>query len=74
MPPNALSQVGAPSGVYLSLGNLEDGRAITGLVALGGGEDRIREAGRLARRYAQLQVVVTGAGSVVTCSGCSVGA
>jgi uncharacterized SAM-binding protein YcdF (DUF218 family) len=42
--------------------NLEDGRAITGVIALGGGEDRIREAGRLARRYPRLQVVVTGAG------------
>src|SRR5262245_5695879 len=42
--------------------NLEDGRAIAGVIALGGGEDRIREAGRLARRYQRLQVVVTGAG------------
>ena len=42
--------------------NLEDGRAITGLIVLGGGEDRIREAGRLAQRYPRLQVVVTGAG------------
>ena len=42
--------------------NLEDGRAITGVVVLGGGEARIREAGRLARLYPRLQVVVTGAG------------
>jgi uncharacterized SAM-binding protein YcdF (DUF218 family) len=42
--------------------NLEDGRAVTGVIALGGGEARIREAGRLARRYPQLQIVVTGAG------------
>jgi uncharacterized SAM-binding protein YcdF (DUF218 family) len=42
--------------------DLEDGRSITGVIALGGGEDRIREAGRLARRYPRLQVVVTGAG------------
>jgi uncharacterized SAM-binding protein YcdF (DUF218 family) len=42
--------------------NLEDGRTITGVIALGGGEDRIREAGRLARRYPRLQVVVTGVG------------
>lgn len=41
--------------------SLEDGRAITGVIALGGGEDRIREAGRLARRYSRLQVVA-GAG------------
>src|SRR5262245_47255579 len=41
---------------------LENGRAITGVIALGGGEDRIREAGRLARHYARLRVVVTGAG------------
>ena len=42
--------------------NLEDGRATAGVIALGGGEDRIREAGRLARRYPRLRVVVTGAG------------
>ena len=42
--------------------NLEDGRPITGVIALGGGEARIREAGRLARRYPKLQIVVTGAG------------
>src|SRR5262249_13318060 len=42
--------------------NLENVRAITGVIALGGGKDRIREAGRLARRYPRLQVVVTGAG------------
>src|SRR5262249_44880433 len=42
--------------------NLEDGRAITGVIALGGDEDRIREAGRLARQYSGLHVVVTGAG------------
>jgi uncharacterized SAM-binding protein YcdF (DUF218 family) len=42
--------------------HLEDGRAITGVIALGGGEDRIREAGRLAHSYPTLQVVVTGAG------------
>jgi hypothetical protein len=30
--------------------------------ALGGGDARIREAGRLARRYPRLQIVVTGAG------------
>jgi uncharacterized SAM-binding protein YcdF (DUF218 family) len=42
--------------------DLEDGRPITGAIALGGGEDRIREAGRLARRHLGLRVVVTGAG------------
>src|SRR5262245_13121351 len=42
--------------------NLEDGRSITGVIALGGDEDRIREAGRLARQYSGLHVVVTGAG------------
>jgi uncharacterized SAM-binding protein YcdF (DUF218 family) len=42
--------------------NLEDGLVITGVIALGGGEDWIREASRLARRYARLQVVVTDGG------------
>src|SRR5262245_19496830 len=42
--------------------NLEDGRAITGVIVLGGHDARIREAGRLARRYPELRIVVTGAG------------
>jgi uncharacterized SAM-binding protein YcdF (DUF218 family) len=42
--------------------NLEDGRAITGVIVLGGHDARIREAGRLARRYPKLRIVVTGAG------------
>jgi uncharacterized SAM-binding protein YcdF (DUF218 family) len=35
---------------------------ITGVIALGGNEARIREAGRLARRYSHLRVLVSGAG------------
>jgi uncharacterized SAM-binding protein YcdF (DUF218 family) len=33
---------------------------LTGIVALGGGEERMREAGRLARLYPHLRVVVSG--------------
>ena len=36
--------------------------SITGIVVLGGGEDRLREAGRLARRYVQAKLHVSGAG------------
>src|SRR5262245_27664931 len=42
--------------------NVEDRQTITGVIALGGGGDRIREAGRLARRFPRSQVLVTGAG------------
>jgi uncharacterized SAM-binding protein YcdF (DUF218 family) len=37
-----------------------DGEGITGIIALGGGVERIREAGRLARRYPHLTVFVSG--------------
>jgi uncharacterized SAM-binding protein YcdF (DUF218 family) len=37
-----------------------DPQAITGVIALGGGVERIREAGRLARRYPHLRVFVSG--------------
>src|SRR5262245_41066598 len=33
---------------------------LTGVVALGGGEDRIREAGRLARQFPHIRVLVSG--------------
>jgi uncharacterized SAM-binding protein YcdF (DUF218 family) len=36
--------------------------AFTGVIALGGGENRIREAGRLARQYPHLKVFISGAG------------
>jgi uncharacterized SAM-binding protein YcdF (DUF218 family) len=39
-----------------------DAAAIAGVIALGGGEARIREAGRLARRHRHLLVLVSGAG------------
>lgn len=42
--------------------DLGDGGDIMGAVVLGGGEERLREAGQLARRYQHLRVVVTGAG------------
>src|SRR5262245_1716014 len=37
-----------------------DAEGITGVIALGGGLERIREAGRLARRYPHLRVFVSG--------------
>lgn len=39
-----------------------DGRDFAGVIALGGSEDRIREAGRLARQFPHLRVVVSGSG------------
>jgi uncharacterized SAM-binding protein YcdF (DUF218 family) len=36
-----------------------DAAGITGVIALGGGAERIREAGRLARRYPHLRVFVS---------------
>jgi uncharacterized SAM-binding protein YcdF (DUF218 family) len=35
-------------------------KALTGVIALGGGVERIREAGRLARRYPHLSVFISG--------------
>src|SRR5262249_10545393 len=37
-----------------------DAERITGIIALGGGFERIREAGRLARRYPHFKVFVSG--------------
>jgi uncharacterized SAM-binding protein YcdF (DUF218 family) len=37
-----------------------DADRVTGIIALGGGFERIREAGRLARRYPHLRVFVSG--------------
>jgi uncharacterized SAM-binding protein YcdF (DUF218 family) len=37
-----------------------DPEALTGVIALGGGVERIREAGRLARRYPHLTVFISG--------------
>jgi uncharacterized SAM-binding protein YcdF (DUF218 family) len=37
--------------------------AVAGVIALGGGEERIREAGRLARRHRHMLVLVSGAGT-----------
>jgi uncharacterized SAM-binding protein YcdF (DUF218 family) len=42
--------------------DLTDPSRFTGVIALGGGEERIREAGRLARRFPHLRVAITGAG------------
>lgn len=42
--------------------SLGDARNLAGVIALGGGELRIREAGRLARQYPHLRVVVSGSG------------
>jgi uncharacterized SAM-binding protein YcdF (DUF218 family) len=41
-----------------------DAEGITGVIALGGGAERIREADRLARRYPHLRVFVSGPRSV----------
>ena len=38
------------------------GEKFTGIVALGGNPDRIREAGRLARQYPHLRVIISGIG------------
>jgi hypothetical protein len=40
-----------------------NGAGLVGVIALGGNPDRIREAGRLARLYPHMLVVVSGAGS-----------
>src|SRR5262249_31353236 len=37
-----------------------DAEGITGVIALGGAAERIREAGRLARRYPHLRVFISG--------------
>jgi uncharacterized SAM-binding protein YcdF (DUF218 family) len=37
-----------------------DAQGITGVIALGGGVERMREAGRLARRYPHLTVFISG--------------
>lgn len=42
--------------------DLGEARGIAGVIALGGGADRIREAGRLARQYPHLRVLVSGSG------------
>lgn len=42
--------------------SIGDAEAVTGVIALGGGEERIREAGRLARKHPHLKVLVSGAG------------
>ncbi len=43
--------------------NLYGAKPVTGIIALGGGDHRIREAGRLARLLPEAKLVVTGAGS-----------
>lgn len=39
-----------------------DAETIAGIIALGGGDDRLEEAGRLARRWPHVKLLVTGAG------------
>jgi hypothetical protein len=41
----------APLEYRFERGEILDAEGITGVIALGGGVERIREAGRLARRY-----------------------
>jgi uncharacterized SAM-binding protein YcdF (DUF218 family) len=38
--------------------------AITGIVVLGGGHERLQEAGRLARKHGHLRIFVSGAGDI----------
>jgi uncharacterized SAM-binding protein YcdF (DUF218 family) len=40
-----------------------DPETIAGVIALGGGDDRLDEAGRLARRWPHVKLLVTGAGN-----------
>jgi uncharacterized SAM-binding protein YcdF (DUF218 family) len=42
-----------------------DAEGLKGIIALGGGEERMREAGRLARRYPHLRVFISGDASDV---------
>ena len=44
--------------------SLGDARSLAGIVVLGGGEERLREAGRLARAHDHLRVFVSGAGEI----------
>lgn len=43
--------------------DIGDPTTLTGLVVLGGHDDRIREAGRLARQWPHLKIFVSGAGT-----------
>lgn len=49
---------------YIPATAIGDAGSITGIVVLGGGEERLREAGRLARNHGHLRVFVSGAGEV----------
>ncbi len=44
--------------------SLGHGSALTGIVVLGGGDERLREAGRLVRMYGQVRLVVSGGGEI----------
>src|SRR5262245_4007139 len=50
----------APLEHRFSRAEILDSDGITGVIALGGGFERLREAGRLARRYPHLRVFVSG--------------
>ena len=50
----------APLEYRFERGEILDAEGITGIIALGGGVERIREAGRLARRYPRLRVFISG--------------
>ena len=41
-----------------------DGRTLAGIVVLGGGDERLHEAGRLARAYGHIRVFISGAGEI----------
>ena len=57
------SLVAAPLETRFARASIGDPASLKGLVVLGGGRERLREAGRLARRWPHLQVFVSGAGS-----------
>lgn len=63
---NAAHFVFAPLESRFRPASLEDPRAITGVIALGGGIERIREACRLAQGLPHLRVFVSGAGDEIS--------
>lgn len=44
--------------------SLGQGGALTGIIVLGGGDERLREAGRLGRMHSQIRLVFSGAGDI----------
>jgi uncharacterized SAM-binding protein YcdF (DUF218 family) len=57
---NVPAMLVAPREVRFERTEILDAEEITGIIVLGGGFERLREAGRLARRYPHLTVFVSG--------------